>query len=183
MPELLGGSADLAGSNLTLWSGARGVSAEDASGNYVYYGVREFAMAAIMNGVALHGGFIPYGATFLIFMEYARNAVRMSALMGQRVLYVFTHDSIGLGEDGPTHQPVEQLTALRATPNLYTWRPCDGVESAIAWKHAVKRESGPTAMIFSRQTLPAQVKMTTKLQVCIGAATCLSESKVISTQF
>ena len=158
LPELLGGSADLAGSNLTLWSGARGVSAEDASGNYVYYGVREFAMAAIMNGVALHGGFIPYGATFLIFMEYARNAVRMSALMGQRVLYVFTHDSIGLGEDGPTHQPVEQLTALRATPNLCTWRPCDGVESAIAWKHAVKREAGPTALIFSRQTLPAQVK-------------------------
>lgn len=157
LPELLGGSADLAGSNLTLWSGARGVSAEDASGNYVYYGVREFAMAAIMNGVALHGGFIPYGATFLIFMEYARNAVRMSALMGQRVLYVFTHDSIGLGEDGPTHQPVEQLTALRATPNLHTWRPCDGVEAAIAWKHAVKREAGPTAMIFSRQTLPAQV--------------------------
>ena len=158
LPELLGGSADLAGSNLTLWSGARGVSAEDASGNYVYYGVREFAMAAIMNGVALHGGFIPYGATFLIFMEYARNAVRMSALMGQRVLYVLTHDSIGLGEDGPTHQPVEQLTALRATPNLHTWRPCDGVESAIAWKHAVKREAGPTALIFSRQTLPAQVK-------------------------
>ena len=158
LPELLGGSADLAGSNLTLWSGARGVSAKDASGNYVYYGVREFAMAAIMNGVALHGGFIPYGATFLIFMEYARNAVRMSALMGQRVLYVFTHDSIGLGEDGPTHQPVEQLTALRATPNLYTWRPCDGVESAIAWKHAVKREAGPSALIFSRQTLPAQVK-------------------------
>ena len=124
----------------------------------MYYGVREFAMAAIMNGVALHGGFIPYGATFLIFMEYARNAVRMSALMGQRVLYVFTHDSIGLGEDGPTHQPVEQLTALRATPNLYTWRPCDGVESAIAWKHAVKREAGPSALIFSRQTLPAQVK-------------------------
>ena len=158
LPELLGGSADLAGSNLTLWSGARGVSAKDASGNYVYYGVREFAMAAIMNGVALHGGFIPYGATFLIFMEYARNAVRMSALMGQRVLYVFTHDSIGLGEDGPTHQPVEQLTALRATPNLCTWRPCDGVESAIAWKHAVKREAGPSALIFSRQTLPAQVK-------------------------
>ena len=158
LPELLGGSADLAGSNLTLWEGAKGISAADAAGNYVYYGVREFAMAAIMNGVALHGGFIPYGATFLIFMEYARNAVRMSALMGQRVLYVFTHDSIGLGEDGPTHQPVEQLTALRATPNLYTWRPCDAVESAIAWKHAVKREAGPSALIFSRQTLPAQVK-------------------------
>ena len=157
LPELLGGSADLAGSNLTLWEGAKGISAADAAGNYVYFGVREFAMAAIMNGVALHGGFIPYGATFLIFMEYARNAVRMSALMGQRVLYVFTHDSIGLGEDGPTHQPVEQLTALRATPNLYTWRPCDAVESAIAWKLAIQRESGPTALIFSRQTLPAQI--------------------------
>ncbi len=157
LPELLGGSADLAGSNLTLWEGAKGISAADAAGNYVYYGVREFAMAAIMNGVALHGGFIPYGATFLIFMEYARNAVRMSALMGQRVLYVFTHDSIGLGEDGPTHQPVEQLTALRATPNLHTWRPCDAVESAIAWKLAIQRESGPTALIFSRQTLPAQI--------------------------
>ena len=157
LPELLGGSADLAGSNLTLWEGARGVSAEAPGGNYLYYGVREFAMAAIMNGVALHGGFIPYGATFLIFMEYARNAVRMSALMGQRVLYVFTHDSIGLGEDGPTHQPVEQLTALRATPNLHTWRPCDTVESAVAWKQALLRESGPAAMIFSRQTLPAQV--------------------------
>ena len=158
LPELLGGSADLAGSNLTLWSGASGISAEDASGNYVYYGVREFAMAAIMNGVALHGGFIPYGATFLIFMEYARNAIRMSALMGKRVIYVFTHDSIGLGEDGPTHQPVEQLTALRATPNLHTWRPCDAAESAIAWKQSLMRESGPSALVFSRQTLPAQVK-------------------------
>ena len=164
LPELLGGSADLAGSNLTLWEGAKGISAADAAGNYVYYGVREFAMAAIMNGVALHGGFIPYGATFLIFMEYARNAVRMSALMGQRVLYVFTHDSIGLGEDGPTHQPVEQLTALRATPNLYTWRPCDAVESAIAWKLAIQRESGPTALIFSRQTLPAQIAHAAQVQ-------------------
>ena len=157
LPELLGGSADLAGSNLTLWQGAQGISAQSAAGNYLYYGVREFAMAAIMNGIALHGGFIPYGATFLIFMEYARNALRMSALMGQRVLYVFTHDSIGLGEDGPTHQPVEQLTALRATPNLHTWRPCDAVESAIAWKQGLLRVAGPTAMIFSRQTLPAQI--------------------------
>ena len=163
LPELLGGSADLAGSNLTLWEGAKGISAADSAGNYVYYGVREFAMAAIMNGVALHGGFIPYGATFLIFMEYARNAVRMSALMRQRVIYVFTHDSIGLGEDGPTHQPVEQLTALRATPNLYTWRPCDAVESAIAWKLAIQRESGPTALIFSRQTLPAQIAATAQV--------------------
>ena len=163
LPELLGGSADLAGSNLTLWEGAKGISAADSAGNYVYYGVREFAMAAIMNGVALHGGFIPYGATFLIFMEYARNAVRMSALMRQRVIYVFTHDSIGLGEDGPTHQPVEQLTALRATPNLHTWRPCDAVESAIAWKLAIQRESGPTALIFSRQTLPAQIAATAQV--------------------
>ena len=162
LPDLLGGSGDLAGSILTLWSGAKGVSAASAEGNYVYYGVREFAMAAIMNGLALHGGFIPYGATFLIFMEYARNAVRMSALMGQRVLYVFTHDSIGLGEDGPTHQPVEQLTALRATPNLQTWRPADAVESAIAWKHALLRDNGPTAMIFSRQTLAHQKTSKTK---------------------
>ena len=156
LPEMLGGSADLAGSNLTLWQGSKGVTAADASGNYVYYGVREFAMSAMMNGIALHKGFIPYGATFLIFMEYARNAVRMAALMRQRVIFVYTHDSIGLGEDGPTHQPVEQLTALRSTPNLETWRPCDTVESAVAWKMAVMREAGPAALIFSRQTLPHQ---------------------------
>jgi transketolase len=156
LPEFLGGSADLAGSNLTLWKGCQGVSANDASGNYMYYGVREFGMSAIMNGVARHGGFIPYGATFLIFMEYARNAVRMSALMKQRVLYVFTHDSIGLGEDGPTHQPIEQLASLRGTPNLDTWRPCDAVESAVAWKHAIERADGPSALIFSRQNLPHQ---------------------------
>ena len=158
LPELLGGSADLAGSNLTLWKGCKPVVAEDASGNYMYYGVREFGMSAIMNGVALHGGLIPYGATFLMFMEYARNAVRMSALMKQRVLYVFTHDSIGLGEDGPTHQPVEQLTALRSTPNLDTWRPADTVESAVAWKHAVERKDGPSALIFSRQNLPYHIR-------------------------
>jgi transketolase len=158
LPELLGGSADLAGSNLTLWKGCKPVVAEDASGNYMYYGVREFGMAAIMNGVALHGGLIPYGATFLMFMEYARNAVRMSALMKQRVLYVFTHDSIGLGEDGPTHQPIEQLTSLRTTPNLDTWRPADTVESAVAWKHAVERKDGPSALIFSRQNLPFHVR-------------------------
>ncbi len=156
LPELLGGSADLAASNLTLWSGSRGVSAKDASGNYIYYGVREFAMAAIMNGIALHGGFINYGATFLIFMEYARNAVRMAALMKQQSIFVFTHDSIGLGEDGPTHQPVEQLTALRATPNMQTWRPCDAVESAVAWKIAIERRDGPCALVFSRQGLPHQ---------------------------
>ena len=156
LPEFLGGSADLAGSNLTLWKGCKGVSAEDASGNYIFYGVREFGMSAIMNGIALHGGFVPYGATFLIFMEYARNAVRMSALMKQRVLYVFTHDSIGLGEDGPTHQPIEQLASLRGTPNLDTWRPADAVESAVAWKYAIERADGPSALVFSRQNLPHQ---------------------------
>lgn len=158
LPELLGGSADLAGSNLTLWSGCKGVTADDAAGNYVFYGVREFGMSAIMNGIALHGGLIPYGATFLMFMEYARNAVRMSALMKQRVLYVFTHDSIGLGEDGPTHQPIEQLASLRTTPNLDTWRPADAVESAVAWKYALQRQHGPSALIFSRQNLDHQAR-------------------------
>jgi len=158
LPELLGGSADLAGSNLTLWQGSRAISAEDAGGNYIYYGVREFGMGAIMNGIALHGGFINYGATFLIFMEYARNAVRMSALMKQQSIFVFTHDSIGLGEDGPTHQPVEQLANLRATPNLHSWRPCDAVESAAAWRAAIERRDGPTALVFSRQNLPHQAR-------------------------
>jgi transketolase len=156
LPELLGGSADLAASNLTLWSGSVGVTAENASGNYIYYGVREFGMSAIMNGIALHGGFVAYGATFLMFMEYARNAVRMAAIMGQPSIFVYTHDSIGLGEDGPTHQPVEQLTSLRVTPNLETWRPCDAVESAICWKSAIERRDGPSALIFSRQALPHQ---------------------------
>lgn len=154
LPELFGGSADLAGSNLTLWSGSKGISATDASGNYCFYGVREFGMSAIMNGMALHGGFIPYGATFLMFVEYARNAVRMAALMKQRSIFVYTHDSIGLGEDGPTHQPVEQIASLRMTPNLVNWRPCDAVESAVAWKEALVRDTGPTALIFSRQNLP-----------------------------
>jgi transketolase len=156
LPEFIGGSADLAGSNLTIWSGSKPLSATDASGNYIYYGVREFGMSAIMNGIALHGGFIPYGATFLMFMEYARNAVRMAALMKQRVIFVYTHDSIGLGEDGPTHQPVEQLAALRATPNLVNWRPCDQVESAVAWKAAIERTEGPSTLIFTRQNLPQQ---------------------------
>ncbi|MFW5823980.1 MAG: transketolase [Marinobacter sp.] len=156
LPELLGGSADLAGSNLTIWSDSKGLTRDDASGNYIYYGVREFGMAAIMNGIALHGGFVPYGATFLIFMEYCRNAVRMAALMKQRSIYVFTHDSIGLGEDGPTHQPVEQLASLRTTPNMSTWRPADAVESAVAWKSALERRDGPTALVFSRQGLPHQ---------------------------
>ncbi|ASL28061.1 transketolase [Azotobacter chroococcum] len=158
LPEFLGGSADLAGSNLTLWKGCQALKADDASGNYLYYGVREFGMSAIMNGIALHGGFIPYGATFLVFMEYACNAVRMAALMRQRVLFVYTHDSIGLGEDGPTHQPVEQLASLRSTPNLDTWRPCDAVESAVAWKGAIERQDGPSALVFSRQNLPHQAR-------------------------
>ncbi|MAX86150.1 MULTISPECIES: transketolase [Thalassolituus] len=156
LPEFLGGSADLAGSNLTLWNGCKGVSETDASGNYIFYGVREFAMSAMMNGIALHKGFVPYGATFLMFMEYARNAVRMAALMKQRAIFVYTHDSIGLGEDGPTHQPVEQVANLRNTPNLQTWRPCDTVESAVAWKSSVERKDGPSALIFSRQGLPHQ---------------------------
>ena len=156
LPELLGGSADLAGSNLTLWSGAKGISKEDASGNYLFYGVREFGMSAIMNGIALHGGFVPYGATFLVFMEYARNALRMAALMKQQAIHVYTHDSIGLGEDGPTHQPIEQVANLRHTPNMSTWRPCDAVESAVAWKAALERKDGPTSMVFSRQNLPHQ---------------------------
>lgn len=163
MPELLGGSADLAPSNLTFWKDAKAITPEDASGNYLHYGVREFGMGAVMNGIALHGGFVPYGATFLIFMEYMRNAVRMAALMGQQAIYVFTHDSIGLGEDGPTHQPIEQLTSLRTTPNLNTWRPCDAVETAASWDAAIKRHSGPTALILSRQNLPHQSR--TKAQL------------------
>ena len=163
LPELLGGSADLAGSNLTIWSGSKGVSADDASGNYIYYGVREFGMSAMMNGIVLHGGFTAYGATFLMFMEYARNAVRMAALMKQPCIFVYTHDSIGLGEDGPTHQPVEQVVALRATPNLDNWRPCDQVESAVAWKAAIERNDGPTSLIFTRQGLPQQARSNTQL--------------------
>ncbi|MBR9783677.1 MAG: transketolase [Gammaproteobacteria bacterium] len=156
LPELLGGSADLAGSNLTIWEGSKGVEANDASGNYIYYGVREFGMSAMMNGITLHGGFKAYGATFLMFMEYARNAVRMAALMKQPAIFVYTHDSIGLGEDGPTHQPVEQVVALRATPNLDNWRPCDQVESAVSWKSAIERTDGPTTLIFTRQGLAQQ---------------------------
>ncbi|MGB1262666.1 MAG: transketolase [Cognaticolwellia sp.] len=154
LPELLGGSADLAGSNLTLWSGSKGIQ-DEAAGNYIFYGVREFGMSGIMNGISLHGGFINYGATFMMFMEYARNAVRMSALMGIQNIFVYTHDSIGQGEDGPTHQPIEQLTNLRTTPNMVTWRPADATESAVAWKNAVQRQSAPTSLVFSRQGLPA----------------------------
>ena len=153
LPEFLGGSADLAPSNLTFNRNSKSVTPDDASGNYIHYGVREFGMSAIMNGVYLHGGFIPYGATFLMFMEYAKNAVRMSSLMKLPVIYVFTHDSIGLGEDGPTHQPVEQISTLRLSLNLNTWRPCDQVESAVAWQQAIESETTPSALIFSRQNL------------------------------
>lgn len=153
LPELLGGSADLAGSNLTLWSGSKPITNKDASGNYIYYGVREFGMSGLMNGLALHGGFVNYGATFLMFMEYARNAVRMCALMGVQNIFVYTHDSIGQGEDGPTHQPIEQVANLRMTPNLYTWRPCDATETAVAWKSALERRSGPSALVFTRQNV------------------------------
>jgi len=153
LPELLGGSADLAGSNLTLWKGCKGIGRDGAVGNYVYYGVREFGMSAILNGIALHGGFIPYGATFLMFSEYARNALRMAALMKIPSIFVYTHDSIGLGEDGPTHQPVEQIPTLRMIPRMSVWRPCDAVESAVAWRLAIERKSGPSCLIFSRQNL------------------------------
>ncbi|MCF1266190.1 transketolase [Morganella morganii] len=162
LPEFMGGSADLAPSNLTMWSGSAPIN-EDKAGNYIHYGVREFGMSAIMNGIALHGGFIPYGATFLMFVEYARNAVRMAALMKIRSIFVYTHDSIGLGEDGPTHQPVEQIASLRVTPNMSTWRPCDQVESAVAWKYAIERQNGPTSLIFSRQNLAQQPRTAQQL--------------------
>ncbi|MBU2538258.1 MAG: transketolase, partial [Proteobacteria bacterium] len=162
LPEFLGGSADLAGSNLTIWSGSKGINT-DVGGNYIYYGVREFGMCAIANGISLHGGFIPYTATFLIFSEYARNALRMAALMKQRSVYVFTHDSIGLGEDGPTHQPVEQAATLRMIPNMGVWRPCDAVETAVAWKVAIERATGPTCLLLSRQNLPHQPRTAEQL--------------------
>ncbi|GIU23064.1 transketolase [Shewanella sp. MBTL60-007] len=162
LPEMLGGSADLAGSNLTLWSGSKGIQ-DDPAGNYIFYGVREFGMSGIMNGASLHGGFINYGATFMMFMEYARNAVRMSALMGIQNIFVYTHDSIGQGEDGPTHQPVEQLANLRMTPNMNVWRPCDAAETAVSWKNAIERRNAPTSLVFSRQNLPAQARSAEQL--------------------
>ncbi len=158
LPEFLGGSADLTPSNLTAWSGSRSITEGHADGNYLSYGVREFGMSAIMNGVALHGGFIPYGGTFLMFSEYARNALRMAALMKLRSIFVYTHDSIGLGEDGPTHQPIEQIPTLRMIPNMDLWRPCDAVETAVAWKAAVDKKDGPTCLIFSRQNLTHQAR-------------------------
>jgi transketolase len=158
LPELVGGSADLAHSNLTLWKGSKSVASSDPDANYIYFGVREFAMTAISNGLALHGGFVPYDATFLVFSDYARNAVRMSALMGARAIHVYTHDSIGLGEDGPTHQPVEHLASLRYIPHNDVWRPCDAVESAVAWRTAIERADGPSCLVFSRQNLPHQLR-------------------------
>ncbi|AMO37255.1 transketolase [Thauera humireducens] len=175
LPELLGGSADLAGSNLTLWSGAKGVS-KSSGGNYVYYGVREFGMAAIANGTSLHGGLIPYTATFLMFSEYARNALRMAALMKVRQIFVFTHDSIGLGEDGPTHQPVEQTATLRLIPNMDVWRPCDTTESAVAWASAIERRDGPTSMCFSRQNLPFQARTAEQVAAIRKGGYVLSEA-------
>jgi len=163
LPELLGGSADLAGSNLTIWSGSEDIN-KGNGGNYIYYGVREFGMSAIMNGIALHGGFIPYGATFLMFSEYARNALRMAALMKVHSIFVFTHDSIGLGEDGPTHQAVEQIATLRMMPRMALWRPCDAVETAVAWKVAIDHKSGPSCLIFSRQSLPHMERTTEQIE-------------------
>ena len=175
LPELVGGSADLAGSNLTLWSGSKGISRE-TGGNYIYYGVREFGMSAIMNGLSLHGGIIPYGATFLMFSEYARNALRMAALMKIRNLFVFTHDSIGLGEDGPTHQPVEQTATLRYIPNMDVWRPCDSVESTVAWARAIERKDGPSVLIFSRQNLPFQKRNAAVIKLIDKGGYILSEA-------
>jgi len=177
LPELVGGSADLAGSNLTLWKGSRGISGASAEGNYVYYGVREFGMGAIMNGLALHGGLRVYGGTFLVFMDYMRNAVRLAALMGVPAIYVFTHDSIGLGEDGPTHQPVEQIANLRGTPNISVWRPCDTVETAAAWREALARGDGPTALVLSRQNLPHQERSAAQVEAISRGAYVLSDSE------
>jgi transketolase len=175
LPELTGGSADLAGSNLTLWSGSKGIAKENG-GNYIYYGVREFGMSAIMNGLSLHGGIIPYGATFLMFSEYARNALRMAALMKIRNLFVFTHDSIGLGEDGPTHQPVEQTATLRYIPNMDVWRPCDTVESTVSWARSIERKTGPSTLIFSRQNLQFQKRDSETIKLIDKGGYILSEA-------
>ncbi len=175
LPELIGGSADLAGSNLTLWSGSKAVS-KDGGGNYIYYGVREFGMSAIMNGMALHGGLIPYGGTFLTFSDYSRNALRMAALMKIRSLFVFTHDSIGLGEDGPTHQSVEHAASLRLIPNMDVWRPCDSVESAVAWIAAIERRAGPASLLFSRQNLPFQARSADQIALIGRGAYVLADA-------
>jgi transketolase len=176
LPELLGGSADLTGSNLTSWPAMRPVTADQADGNYVYYGVREFGMTAIANGIALHRGLLPFTGTFLVFMDYARNAVRMAALMGVRNVLVYTHDSIGQGEDGPTHQPIEHLASLRMTPNMSVWRPADGVETVVAWRAAVERRHGPTALVLSRQSLPHQSRDDVQIDLISRGAYILRDS-------
>ncbi len=176
LPELVGGSADLAHSNLTLWKGSKSVVGDAADANYVHYGVREFAMTAISNGLALHGCFIPYDATFLVFSDYARNAVRMSALMGAHAIHVYTHDSIGLGEDGPTHQPVEHTASLRYIPGNDVWRPCDAVESAVAWRAAIERREGPACLVFSRQNLPHQARSEAQVAAIARGGYVLKES-------
>jgi len=175
LPELIGGSADLAGSNLTLWSGSRPVG-KSGGGNYLYFGVREFGMAAISNGIGLHGGLIPYCATFLTFSDYARNALRMAAMMRQRVIFVFTHDSIGLGEDGPTHQAIEQAASLRLIPNMDVWRPCDTVESAVAWISAIERKDGPSSLLFTRQNVPFQKRDPEQIAAIAKGGYVLSEA-------
>jgi transketolase len=177
LPELIGGSADLAGSNLTIWSGSVDVNEGTEEGNYIYFGVREFGMAAICNGLALHGGFIPYNSTFLVFSDYARNAVRMSALIPTHNIHVYTHDSIGLGEDGPTHQPVEHVASLRLIPGLEVWRPCDTVESAVAWKAAIENKGKPTVLVFSRQSLPHQARKPEQLADIARGAYVLRAAK------
>ena len=175
LPELVGGSADLAGSNLTLWSGSKSVG-KTGGGNYVNYGVREFGMSAIMNGLTLHGGLIPYGGTFLTFSDYSRNALRMAALMKIRTLFVFTHDSIGLGEDGPTHQSVEHVSSLRLIPHMDVWRPCDSVESAVAWIAAIERRDGPACLLFSRQNLPFQARDAERIKQIARGGYVLSDA-------
>jgi len=182
IPEMLGGSADLTGSNNTNHRGSQAVTAEGLGGNYLHYGVREFGMTAIMNGVALHGGFVPYGGTFLVFSDYARNAVRMACLMKQRVILVYTHDSIGLGEDGPTHQPVEHVASLRLIPSMQVWRPCDTVETALAWASAVERTDGPTSLILSRQALPP-MERTPRSPRSRAAVTCWWTAAAAPTAF
>ena len=176
LPELIGGSADLASSNLTLWSGSKPIGRE-GGGNYIFFGVREFGMAAIVNGLSLHGGLVPYGATFLVFSDYARNALRMAALMKIRAIYVFTHDSIGLGEDGPTHQPVEHAATLRLIPNMEVWRPCDALESTVAWMAAIDRQDGPTSLLFSRQNLPFQPRSAEQIAAVRRGGYVLSEAQ------
>jgi transketolase len=177
LPELIGGSADLAGSNLTIWSGSVDVNEGGENGNYIYFGVREFGMTAICNGLGLHGGFIPYNATFLVFSDYARNAVRMSALLPVRNIHVYTHDSIGLGEDGPTHQPIEHVASLRLIPRLQVWRPCDTVESAVAWKSAIESAGGPSALVFTRQALPHQPRTPAQLENIVRGGYVLKEAE------